>query len=179
MLIVAGLMVGSIMIQQFLHSIFAEMIIGFRTHMTTINETLGILNIDVHSKITSEVEYTIGFRHIRVGAGATVETDDITDPIFDNNFDARFGDRPNPNNEDNPLETTRILQVGRLEPLRPLTTTIVNDIRLEGDECYIINIFIIDTETFGGRVNYDCNDNEDNPDDFFCDHTVCILDDDG
>ena len=176
MLIVAGLMVGSILIQQFLHSIFAVMIIGFRTHMTTINETSGILNIDVHSNITSEVEYTIGFLHIREGAGATVETDDIFDPIFDTDFDARFGDRPNPNNEDNRLETTRILQVGRLEPLSPLTTTIFNDIRPEGDECYIINIFIINTVTGGGRFNYDCNDNEDN---FFCYHAVCILDDDG
>ena len=147
--------------------------------MTTRNETLGTFPIDVHSRVTSEVEYTIGFRYIQQGAGATVETDDISDPIFDNDFDAKFGDRSNPNIEGDHLETTRILQVGHFEPLRPLTTTIFSDVRLEGDECYIINIFIIDTVAGGGRFNYDCNENEDNPDDFFCDHTVCILDDDG
>ena len=161
--------------------ISTAMIIGFRTDMTTRTETLGTFSIDVHSRVTSEVEYTIGFRHIQQNGIniATVETGDIFDPIFDTDFDARFGDRPNPNIEGDHLETTRILQVGHFEPLRPLTTTIFSDVRPEEDECYIINIFIIDTVTGGGRVNYECNDNEDNPDDFFCDHTVCILDDDG
>ena len=147
--------------------------------MTTVNETLGTIIIEVHSNITSEVEYTIGFRHIRQGAVATVETADFIDPIFDNDFDATFGDRPNPNNPPDPLETTRLLQVGHLEPVRPLRTTVFSDVRPEGDECYVINIFIIDTVTGGGRVNYDCNDNDANPGDFFCDHTICILDDDG
>ena len=147
--------------------------------MTRTVEAFGTFNIDVHSKITSEVVYTIGFRHIRQGAVATVETSDSIDPIFDTDFDARFGDRLNPSNPEDPLETTRLLQVGRLEPLRPLTTTIFPDFRLEGDECYTINIFIIDTETGDGRFNYECNANDNNPDDFFCDHTVCILDDDG
>ena len=147
--------------------------------MTTIFETLALFNIDVHSKITSEVEFTIGFRHIRQGAVATVETDDISDPIFDTDFDAKFGDRPNPNNPGDPLEKFHILQVGRLEPMRPLTTIIFPDVRPEGNESYRISIFVIDTAIGGGRVNYDCNENEDNPDDFFCDHTVYILDDDG
>ena len=149
--------------------------------MTIRDETLGEFTIDVHSRITSEVEYTIGFRHIRrEGMNiATVETDDILDPIFDNAFDAKFGERPNPNNEDDPLEITRILQVGRLEPLRPLVTTIFPDVRPERNESYTINIFIIVTVTGGGRVNYDCNDNAHNPDDFFCDHTIFILDNDG
>ena len=179
-----GLIVGSVTIQQCLFIVLlspysAAMIIGFRTGMTIRNETLGIFNIDVHSKITSEVEYTIGFRHIRVGAVATVETDDILDPIFDEDFDAKFGDRPNPNNAGDPLETTRILQVGRLEPWRPLTTVVFSDIRPEEDECFTISIFIIDSVTGGGSVNYDCNENENNPDDFFCEHIICILDDDG
>ena len=147
--------------------------------MTTRSETLSTFNIDVHSRITSEVEYTIGFRHITVGAVATVETDDSFNKIFDNHFDAKFGDRPNPNNARDPLETTRILQVGRVQPERPLTTTIFPDLRPEEDECYNINILVINTETSGGRVNYKCNVNVNNPDDFFCDHTICILDDDG
>ena len=147
--------------------------------MTTTSETLGTFSIDVHSKITSEVEYTIGFRHIRREAinVATVETGDLSDPILINDFDATFGDRPNPNTAWDPLETTRLLQVGRLEPLRPLNTTIFSDVHPEGNESYTINIFIIDTHR--DHVNFMCNENEDNPDDFFCDHTVCILDNDG
>ena len=157
------------------------MILGFRTNISITNEIDGPIPIAIHSKITSEVEYTIGFRHIRrEGINiATVETNDLFDPIFDNDFDAKFGDRPNPNMEDDPLETTRLLEVGHLEPLTPLVTTIFSDLRPERNESYVINIFIIDTVTGGGRANYDCNDNADNPEDFFCDHTIYILDDDG
>ena len=97
--------------------------------MTTVNEILETITIDVHSRITSEVQYEIGFRHIRrIGMDiATVETADLSDPIFDNDFDATFGDRPNPTNPPDPLETTRLLEVGRLEPLRRLTTTIFSE----------------------------------------------------
>ena len=181
------LMVGSTMMQQCLftssicYSISADMVIGFRTAMTTVNETLGSIIIDVHSRITSEVEYTIGFRHIRQRAEgiATVETE--AGPIFNTDYDARFGHRPNPNNPSDPLETTHILNVGtdELGIYRELRTTIFPDVHPEEDECYVINIFLIDTVTGGGRANYKCNDNTNNPDDFFCDHTVCILDDDG
>ena len=153
------------------------MIIGFRTDMTIRSETLAEFSIDVHSMITSEVEYTIGFRHIRVGAVATVETSDILDPIFDEDFDATFGDRSNPNNPLDFLETTRVLQVGRLEPVRPLRTTIISDVRPEGNESYTINI--LTTDMNGESVNFMCNENANNPDDFFCDHTVYILDNDG
>ena len=158
--------------------ISADMIIGFRTSITTISETIGGVFIEVHSMIISEVEYTIGFRHIRQGAVASVETSDFLDPKFDNDYDATFGDRRNPNDPLNPLETTRILHMGRHEAGR-LELTIFPDVHPEEDECFTINIFVIATETDGGRVNYKCNLNEDNPDDFFCGHTVCILDDDG
>ena len=159
--------------------ISADMIIGFRSGMTTRSETSGLFSIDVHSRIISEVEYTIGFRHIHVGAVATVETSNLIYPIFDEDFDATFGERPNQNNARDPLEAFRILQVGRLEPRRSLLSTIFSDLHDEEDECYIINIFIIATETSGGLVNYECNENANNPDDLFCDHTICILDDDG
>ena len=155
--------------------------------MTTRVEGLETFSIDVHSNITSEVEYTIGFHHIqgRNPTDATVETADILDPIFNSNFDARFGDHRDPNSSLNHLETTIVLEKGHLVPSGLLFTTIYPDVLLELDECYTISIFIIDTETGGtfgfggGQVNYDCNENEDNPEDFFCDHTICILDDDG
>ena len=142
--------------------------------MTTRVEALETFSIDVHSNIISELDYEIGFHHIqgRNPTDATVETADILDPIFHSNFDARFGDRPNPNNPFNPLETVRILEKGHLVPSRPLFTTIFPDGCPELVECYTINIFLT-----GSRVLLQCNDY--NPEDFFCDHTVCILDDDG
>ena len=149
--------------------------------MTTRVEALETFSIEVHSNRISEVDYEIGFRHIqgRNPTDATVETADILDPIFDSNFDAQFGDRTNPNNSLDHLETTTLLEKGHLVPSGLLFTTIFPDVHPELDECYTISIFIIDTETGGGRVNYECNDNEDNPEDFFCEHTVCILNDDG
>ena len=153
------------------------MIIGFTTSMTTINETLGRFIIDVHSKIISEVEYEIGCRHIqgRNPTDATVETSHILDPIFDSNFDARFGYRRDRYNPLNPLETFHILQKGHLKPRPLLWATIFDDVHLEPDECFTVNILIIDED----RGNFICNKNEDNPEDLFCDHTLCILNDDG
>ena len=154
------------------------MIIGFRTDMTTIIETLSTLSIGVHSRITSELDYDIIFRHIqrRDINVATVETADLIDPIFDSNFDARFGDRRDPNNSLDILETVLVLEKGRLVPRIPLVTTIFRDFRPERNECFIINILTRDTD---GDVTFMCNENADNPDDFFCDHTICILDNDG
>ena len=147
--------------------------------MSTINETFGIITLDIHSKIISELDYEIGFRHTQGDnpTDATVETNNFLDPIFHANFDAQFGDRANPNNPLDPLETSRILQRGRLEPRSPLIITIFDDLHPEPDECLTINIFIINAG--GDRVNFTCNENADNPDDFFCDHTICILNDDG
>ena len=144
--------------------------------MTTAFDTSSTLSIDVHSNIISDLDYQIFFRHIRRRnpTGATVETADLLDPIFDEDFDARFGDRRDPNNPLDPLETVRVLQKGRLEPQRPLAIIMFGDVRPELNECFTINIL-----TTGERTDFSCNDNADNPDDFFCDHTICILDDDG
>ena len=152
------------------------MIIGFRTRMTTTFDTLSTLSIDIHSNIISDLDYQIVFRHIRGRnpTGAIVETADFLDPIFDEDFDARFGDRRDPNNPLDPLETVHVLQKGRHEPLRPLTTIILGDVVPDYDKCYTINIL-----TTGERSDFSCNENERNPEDFFCDHTICILDDDG
>ena len=143
--------------------------------MTMKNETSGTFALDVYSKIISEFDYVIGFRLIH--ADATVETTDLNDPMFNDNVDALFGDRANPNNPHDLLEIERILEKGRHEPLNPLFITIFPDVRPEPDECFTINIFNPDTD--GDGNNFMCNKNEDNPEDFFCDHTVCILNDDG
>ena len=141
--------------------------------MTAKFEALETFSIEIHSKIISELDYEIFFLHIpyRDSTRATVETADILDPIFDSNFDARFGDRTDPNNPFDPLETAIVLEKGRLEPSRPLLTTLFNDVCPEPIECYTISIFIPDA---CNRCWFQCNE-----EDFFCDHTVCIFDNDG
>ena len=145
------------------------MIIGFRTRMTTKNETLGIFPIGVHSKIISELDYEIWFRHIQGNSptDATVEAENFLVPIY-YTFDVLFGFRSNPKY---PIQTIRLLEKGNLEPYNSLTVIIFSDVRAEPDECFTINILTIG--------DYSCNEDKDNPDDFFCNHTLCILNDDG
>ena len=146
------------------------MIIGFRNKTTILTETLGNFPIEVHSEITSEVEYTIGFIYIELNA--TVVSEEEIGFLY---HDARFGRRQEITED---LVTDRILQKDRNTPQTPLTTLIVPDVIPEGTECYIINIDIRDLPPGEGLVHFECNDASD-AEDFFCDNTVCILDDDG
>ena len=146
------------------------MIIGFRNRITILNEILGNFPIEVHSKIVSEVEYTIDFIYRELNATVVSEAE-----IGAPNHDARFG-RRQPITED--LVTDRILEKNRITPQVPLTTLIVPDVIPEGTECFVINIDIRDTDPGEGRDNFECNDASD-AEDFFCDNTVCILDYDG
>ena len=146
------------------------MIIGFRTKITPLNETSGSFPIEVHSKIRSEVEYTIDFiyRELNATVVAELETDAP-------NHDARFGRRQQITED---LVLDRILEINRTTPRTDLSVLIVPDVLPEGTECFIINIDIRDTDPGEGRDNFECNDAID-AEDFFCDNTVCILDDDG
>ena len=71
---------------------------------------------------------------------------------------------------------THILRPGN-SMIPSLMTVVQNDSRPEELECYTINIITTDIE--GVRELFTCNENESNSTDFFCDHTICINDDDG
>ena len=146
------------------------MIIGFRNRITILNETLGTFPIKVHSKIRSEVEYTIDFIYRELNATVVSEAE-----IGAINHDARFGRRQEITED---LVTDRILERDRNTPRTDLSVLIVPDVLPEGTECFIINIDIRDTDPGEGRDNFECNDASD-AEDFFCDNTVCILDNDG
>ena len=146
------------------------MIIGFRTKITLLNEASGNFPIEVHSKIKSEVEYTIHFTYRELNATVVSEAE-----IGAPNHDARFG-RRQPITED--LVIDRILEKNQTTPQVPLTTFIFPDVIPEGTECYVINIDIRVTDPGEGRDNFECNDASD-AEDFFCYNTVCILDNDG
>ena len=151
------------------------MIIGFTTRSQTVSEgdappnsDFNRLMIPVATERTSERVHTIVFRHLESASTAIVQSNVIQ---RNPSFDAIFG------NEDNdPLEERFPLQPGESDiPSR--VTEVLNDFRPEDDECYTIGIFT--TDQTGSRELFDCNDDVDMADNFFCLHTICITNDDG
>ena len=151
------------------------MVIGFTTRSQTVSEgdappgnDFNYLRIDVATERTSERLYTIVFRHLESASTAIVQSNVIQrDPLFD----ALFG------NEDNdPLEERFVLPTGS-DVIPSLVTSVRNDFRPEDDECYTIAIFT--TDVSGAHELFDCNDDNDMADNFFCLHTICIINDDG
>ena len=154
------------------------MIIGFSERCVTISESNAAqgddefpLIINVHSNTTSEQEYRVLFRWQQTSSTATVEP--INQPLT-LNFDARFGSRVMPTS---PIEDERILQAGDFQLRSELITFIRNDFRSEDEECYTLRI--LSPDVIGIRDIFDCFNDDTNATDFFCHHTICILDDDG
>ena len=63
--------------------------------------------------------------------------------------------------------------------VQPMGTFIRNDFNPEGIECYTLRIFPVGVP--GRRELFTCNEFEDGvgADNCFCEHTICIEDDDG
>ena len=151
------------------------MIIGFTTRSQTVSEgdaqsgsDFNELRIDVATERTSERGHTIIFRHLESASTAVVQSNVRQgNPLFD----ALFG------NEDNdPIEERFPLLPGS-NVITSRRTSVRNDFRPEGDECYTIGIFT--TDVGGARELFTCNDDADMADNFFCLHTICIINDDG
>ena len=151
------------------------MIIGFTQRIRTVSEgqvpgmDMFQLEINVESVRTAEKEHPMLFRLQETSTNATVETLTPASPLFD----ATFGLRENP---DDPIEETRDLDQGTRTVL-PLLTTIRNDLIPEKLECYTIRIFSRDVP--GRQALFECNDDTEMADNYFCVHTICIEDDDG
>ena len=154
------------------------MIIGFTSRSRTVSEgdapegsDFNVLRIGVATERTSERRHTIVFRHLESRSTAIVESNAAAqlNPLFD----ALFG------NEDNdPIEERFPLEPGR-DVIPSRATSVRNDFRIEDDECYTIGIFNTDIDSGpGGFELFSCNDEEDATE-YFCDHTICITNDDG
>ena len=151
------------------------MIIGFTERIQTVceNQVPGVdlfqLEINVSSVRTAEREHLMEFRVQEASTNATVETLTAASPVFD----ATFGLRANP---DDPMEETRVLDPGTrtVEPL--LLTAIRNDLIPEELECYAIRILPVDV--LGRRELFGCYEDADMANNYFCEHTICIQDDD-
>ena len=156
-------------------SFLAAMIIGFTERIQIVAEdgVPGVdsfpLQINVASARTAEREHPMEFRLLESSTNATIETLIASSFVFD----ATFGLRANP---DDPIKEARDLDPGS-RTVQPLITAIVNDLIPEDTECYTIRIFAVDVP--GRRELFTCNEDGAGADNYFCEHTICIEDDDG
>ena len=152
------------------------MIIGFTTRVRIVSEgqlrgvDLFQLVINVTSTRTAEREHPMRFLLLESVTNATIDTLLPSSPAFD----AAFGLRANP---DDPIQESRDLVPGLLTLDPPLQTTIRNDLVPEEMECFTLRLFPIDVP--GRRELFKCNEDGVGADNFFCEHTICIEDDDG
>ena len=153
--------------------IFLDIFIGFSQRSQTVSEGAGtddfLLTIDVHSKGSERRDFEL---HIRViGGNATVEGTNVQ---FDSSYDALFGSRED---SDDPVTEIRNLEAGQLQLSQHLTTSIKNDNHSEGLECFTLEIRNPDVSEH--RDTSTCNAASTNSSDYFCEHTICIEDDEG
>ena len=152
------------------------MVIGFTERRRTVSEgqVPGVdefqLEIDVAALRVSEWERPMLYR-VLSSSTATVVSFEFRDNL---DYDARFGF----------VEADPIEQEDRLLPGRnstgPLRTAIRDDFVPEDEECYSIHISPLDIP--GLKELFVCNfvDTCSTPPmGFFCEHTICIEDDDG
>ena len=152
------------------------MIIGFTERSRTVSEsgaTPGesqyLLGIDMATLRVSEMEHVIIIRHNEQLSTAVVESfvgvNDFSDALFGARGDSR-----------DPLELVFNLDPGQAT-LRRVSASIVEDFRIEPEECFTLQLYFY--ETPGARAPLvTCNAGNSSTN-FFCEHTVCIEDDDG
>ena len=152
------------------------MVIGFTERMQTVSEGLfpGVdefsLEINVATLRVSERVHRMLYRVLSSGTARVMSF-----AFFDNlDFDARFGGV-----QADPIEQEDHLLPGR-DSIDPLQTAIRNDFVLEDEECYSIRLSPIDTPGLRELFICDFVDTSSTPPmSFFCEHTICIEDDDG
>ena len=148
------------------------MIVGFTERSRTVSESLAVssyhVEIEVASPGVSERFHGITIQHNEQLSTAVVES------MFGGNTfsDARFGARDRSHDQ---LEDQVVLYPG--ETIRRVSASIVEDFRIEPEECFTLQLYFY--ETPGARAPLvTCNAGNSSTN-FFCEHTVCIEDDDG
>ena len=151
------------------------MIIGFSQRIQTVSEgmvhdDIFLLPIDVVTQRTSEREQRMIVRHQETSSTATVES---LESLGDLNFDVLFGTRRHP---DDSLATKFDL-LPLSNAIRPILTRIRNDFVIEDEECFTIRISPFDFSE--QHEFFSCNEDIDGANSHFCEHTICIANDDG
>ena len=86
-------------------------------------------------------------------------------------YDVLFGVRDNPGD---PIDSVQLLHPGQGVLQRP-RVFIRDDFIVEDEECFTIRVTF---EGIPGRAEFTCDDGA-GATNFFCEHTICIEDDDG
>ena len=156
------------------------MVIGFQQRYMTVCESDAApgadqfsININVSSKITSEQRHLVQFRVLQsTPPGSELAS---VGPLLSSNireFDVQFG-----NEEHNVIRDNRILVAGNKQFSEALNALIINDFVSEEFECFTMRV--VTTDTDGIRRVFNCTSTSDPGDNFFCQTTICIVDDDG
>ena len=143
------------------------MFIGFTERKQTVSEGEAqpeeFISITVNVSIDriSEIDYNVFFRYQDVTSSAIVE------PLSSNDveYDALFGERLD---SDEPIQELQEIEAGRTST--SIQLLIFNDLIPEEEECFTLRIIPADS------LHPECNEHGDS---FFCEHTICITDDDG
>ena len=150
------------------------MILGFHERRQTVSEGDThsgheglVIDINITSLRTSEIVYIVGVRSVIEGEPRIEPSNDVQDPMFDGTFVSRE------RNTINNLVQLELLRVNT-SVLAPLPVFIRDDNLPEEEECFDLSIFPVNPEEM--TKNFVCNAAGDK---FLCDHTFCIVDDDG
>ena len=161
---------------QFISLIFTVMLIGFTQRVRTVSESdvkegqeLFPIDIDVATLRPADREYKMIFR-LLPGGTAIVEPGNN---VQDVSFDTLFGIKVEPNG---PIQEEFDLKP-QVATIPPLPVEIRDDLRPEDEECFTIRIFPVDVP--GRHELFDCNEDDSDATNYFCETTICILDNDG
>ena len=150
------------------------MVIGFTERSRTVSESLAVdssyfLGIDIATLRVSEMGHRIIIRHNEQLSTAVVESILGQTTLSDVSFGAR-------RLSGGPLEIFSELNPGQAT-LRRVFAVIIQDFLIEPEECFTLQLHF--SETPGARVPLVTCNADDSSTNFFCEHTVCIEDDDG
>lgn len=148
------------------------MIIGFVKNIQTVPEARDdrfeeyILLIDVHSKITSERSWNFLYRLVDQPSGTNIA-------VVKSNVVGRPADVLYSNQLSIPLEQSGFLDIEETD-IYPVRATIINDVIPEEEECFTLTI-ARSSEYINLKTGLQCDDASG----FYCQHKICIIDNDG
>ena len=153
---------------------FAAMFVGFAERRTNVSERTAapgddaiIIAIEVSTERTSELIHTSTI-YVVESKTATVESFS-SHSLF---YDALFGTRVVPGD---PLQEVHLLRSGMRRYQKDVHLSIINDFLAEHEECFTLSIST--RNDFGQEAL--CNaDDDSSASSYFCEHTICIEDDD-
>ena len=129
-----------------------------------------ILPIAFEAVRTSELEYITRIQVVESISTAIVAPINVPGITM---FDATFGVRDNP---EDPIREDHSIEAGTNYLQGILRVSLTDDLHIEPDECFTLTAST--RNDFGQSAP--CNDNDDDSaTSYFCEHTVCIEDDDG